>query len=345
MPNGLRSNLRCRKPFRFIRKRIQRKNSLSIFAMSLGFVLMNCAQAKPIEFDSSHSQIGLFINALTLRASVSSENSPFFSLEEGRTTTVEIPISSHSNLNKVKIFKESNVQDALSFSEDASVLESSTGEKVDLQLSVNTDLNCEDEDLILNVKDEEGNVVGKANVRILDSDKCMFFATGNGAGYDGNLGGLQGADGICQSEKGNFLPGDKSEYRALLSTPYQRRPSLNLEEDGRFDWPVRKNLRYYIHSNDSSRSQYLFGTSFPADSESDDPSGIFSIPLTENLPASLSPTPARIWTGYYNLFQTGVNCLDWTSNNDEYAALAMTVAFNDTYNYCDVRHSILCVRL
>ncbi|TGM03822.1 DUF1554 domain-containing protein [Leptospira barantonii] len=343
MSNSLRSNLRLQKRFRFIPKTIQGKNSLSFAVASLGLILINCAQAKPIEFDSSHSQVGLLLNALMLRSPAYTENSPFFSVGEGQAITIEIPISSRSNLNKVKIFKESNIVDTLSFSEEANVLGSSDNAKVNVQLSTNTDLNCDDEDLTLNLKDENGLVVAKANVRILDSDKCMFFATANGAGYDGNLGGLDGADRICQNEKSEFLPGDKTEYRALLGAQYQRKPSLN--DDGGMDWPILKNLRFYIHSNDSSRSQYFFGTSFSVPVNSEGSSGIFSIPLSENLPASVSPSPDRLWSGYYNSFIVGVSCSNWTSNLSSDSALAMNVAFNDTYNNCNVRNSVLCVRL
>ncbi|WP_165783266.1 DUF1554 domain-containing protein [Leptospira barantonii] len=316
---------------------------MSFAVASLGLILINCAQATPIELDSSHSQVGLLLNALMLRSPAYTENSPFFSVVEGQAITIEIPISSRSNLNKVKIFKESNVFDTLSFSEEANVVGSSDNAKVTVRLFTNTDLNCDDENLTLNLKDENGLVVAKVNVRILDSDKCMFFATANGAGYDGNLGGLDGADRICQNEKGNFLPGDKTEYRALLGAQYQRKPSLN--DDGGMDWPVRKNLRYYVHSNDSSHSQYFFGTSFSVPATSASSSGIFTIPISENLPLSVSPTPARIWTGYYNSFSTGVDCSGWTSNLSSASGLVVNVSFNDTYDNCDVRHSILCVRL
>ncbi|PJZ41660.1 hypothetical protein CH370_09455 [Leptospira kmetyi] len=343
MPNGLRSNLRFQHSFRFIRKQIHGKNSLRILAMSFGLIVMNCAQAEPIEFDSSHSQIGLILNALIFKSSSIAENSPFFSLEEGRTNSIAIPISSHSNLNKVKIFKESNVMNTLYVPEEANVFGSSEGVKVNVELYANTDLNCENEDLTLHLKDENGSIVGKADVRILDSDKCMFFATAKGAGYDGNLGGVSGADRICQSEKGEFLPGDKNEYRALLGAQYQRKPSLN--DDGGMDWPVLRNLRFYIHSNDSSRSQYFFGTSFSVPVNSDGSSGIFSIPLSENLPASVSPSPARIWAGYYSSFTVGMDCAGWTSNQNTVGALTTGVSFSGTYNSCDVRHSILCVRL
>lgn len=324
--------------------RFQANHFTSILWIFGGAFLLNCAQAEPIEVDASHSPVGFLLNAFVYGAHSLRDGTENLILEEGSSRTVELEIATSSDVQKVKIFKELNASDSLTFSEEAEIQRTSGFPKILIHLAAATDANCEEESFVLSLKTQNNVGIGKVNIRIQEADKCMFFATADGTGFTGNLGGLAGADAICQREKSDFLPGEKREYSAFLATTVTRKPALNIEQSGISVWPMRRGLRYYIHSNDERRIHFLLGTAYSPAPASEDPSGILPIPLTNVVPNSILPNPPVIWSGYYNSFQTSVDCSNWTSSASTASALVMSSVFDDSYSNCDIRHSILCIR-
>ncbi|WP_167482369.1 DUF1554 domain-containing protein [Leptospira yasudae] len=292
----------------------------------------------------SHNPVGFLLNAFVYSAHSLKDGTENLILEEGQSRTVELDIKTSSDVQKVKIFKELNASDSLTFSEEAEIRRTSGSAKVLVHFTVAADANCEEENYVLSLKTQNNVGIGKVNIRIQEADKCMFFATANGTGFTGDLGGLAGADTICQSEKNDFLPGDKREYSAFLATTFTRKPALNIEQSGISVWTMRRGLRYYIHSNDERRIHFFLGTAYSPAPASEDPSGIIPIPLSNGIPTSILPNPPVIWSGYYNSFQTSVDCSNWTSRSNTISALVMSSIFDDSYSNCDVRHSILCIR-
>ncbi|RHX77544.1 hypothetical protein DLM77_20740 [Leptospira yasudae] len=344
MSNVLRFDFRSKGFLKNPLSRFQANHFTSILWIFGGAFLLNCAQAEPIEMDASHSPVGFLLNAFVYSAYSLRNGAENLILEEGRSRTVELDITTSSDVQKVKIFKELNASDSLTFSEEAEIQRTSGSPKILIHLAAAADANCEEENYVLRLKTPNNVEIGKVNIRIQEADRCMFFATANGTGFTGDLGGLVGADTICQSEKSEFLPGDKREYSAFLATTFTRKPALNIEQSGISVWPMRRGLRYYIHSNDERRIHFELGTAYSPAPASEDPSGILPIPLTNGVPTSILPNPPVIWSGYYNSFQTSVDCSNWTSSSNTISALVMSSIFDDSYSSCDVRHSILCIR-
>lgn len=346
MPNVLRLDFRWKGSFKHPLLQFQATHFTNILWIFGGAFLLHCAQAEPIELDVSHSPVGFLLNAFVYSAHSLRNGTENLILEEGSSRTIELGITTSSDIQKVKIFKELNApdDDSLTFSEEAEIQRTSGSPKILIRLAVATDANCEEENYVLGLKTENNVGIGKVNIRIQEADKCMFFATANGTGFTGDLGGLAGADAICQTEKSDFLPGDKREYSAFLATTVTRKPALNIEQSGISVWPMRRGLRYYIHSNDERRIHFFLGAAYSPAPASEDPSGILPIPLTNGIPNSILPNPPVVWSGYYNSFQTSVDCSNWTSSANTVSALVMSSNFDDSYSNCDVRHSILCIR-
>ncbi|PJZ55493.1 endostatin-like outer membrane protein, LenA/LenB family [Leptospira barantonii] len=174
-----------------------------------------------------------------------------------------------------------------------------------------------------------------------DSSFCRtFIATNNGAGYNGNLGGISGADAKCMAARPSGLTGT---YKAVIV-------SLNVREvisatDGnpnRKDWVLYPNKQY----RRSDGTTITFTTNA---------NSIVTANLTNGIDAGAQKF---FWNGFNGgagtfPWEVSSDCNAWSSNNAVSAGKAGNTtetnpnltpegAFTvDTYN-CNVNLNLLC---
>jgi hypothetical protein len=136
----------------------------------------------------------------------------------------------------------------------------------------------------------------------VNTNKYIFLTV---AGYNGNLGGISGADTKCQTEKTNnyaSLPGNASEYKAFLVSGTTRRACLNPDCSGgvteNIDWVLKANADYY--RLDGTTDTKIFTTNA---------SGIVNFTGGATLLAAIDSSVTTFWwTGLFNDWTNDVAC-------------------------------------
>lgn len=121
----------------------------------------------------------------------------------------------------------------------------------------------------------------------INTSKCMIFVTA--ATYDGNLGGVSGADQKCNSDANNKNSGT---YKALIAVSGQR--------DINTDWPLYQS-QTYVRADGST----VIGTTTQ--------SGMFTFNLTNSI--SSSNLTAMTGIDKTNWGVSSMNCSGFTTNN------------------------------
>jgi hypothetical protein len=164
---------------------------------------------------------------------------------------------------------------------------------------------------------------------ILGKTRYLFVTTSPNTG---NLGGVGGADLICQSAKTSEvpeLPGSALEYVALIAA--------STRVPGGAGWPLLANTNYYAMDPGQT---LIFHTNSSA------------IPVVPMDSATGIPGAGNYWTGLgLTPFTIADTCLDWTDStggqNGDYGAAGTNTydTFNQTFSDpCSATHSLLCVR-
>jgi hypothetical protein len=184
--------------------------------------------------------------------------------------------------------------------------------------------------------------------------RLYFFATQGQ--YNGNLGGISGADLICENEKENQfpdLPGNGSTYKAFLVDGVNRIACANLDGNcttttGSVDWVLQPN-REYFRSDGASLFTTNSGGIFPFSGPGDE---VLAVPFTTN-------SADRFWTGLFDDFTVDIDLCEgpgpspWSS--DSSAGFGMVGEGNSRnrssihieVSYavaCNMSARILCVR-
>ncbi|PKA23366.1 DUF1554 domain-containing protein [Leptospira meyeri] len=129
---------------------------------------------------------------------------------------------------------------------------------------------------------------------ILDNDKIIFLTTGS---YTGILGGVFGADAICQADA--KCPAGKICKAMLADAGSDSRQASNTANlgDGQIDW-VLKPFATYLRND----SPTVIGTTTAA--------SLFTFPIV-----GIRPTSATAWTGLSADWTSNANhCGSWTLN-------------------------------
>ncbi|GIX41510.1 MAG: hypothetical protein KatS3mg129_1243 [Leptospiraceae bacterium] len=178
-------------------------------------------------------------------------------------------------------------------------------------------LNCDGKNL--------SNNTNNNSINNPSCNPCRIFVSTNR--YDGNLGGITGADNICNNDPNKP---NTSLYKALLVDGTNRVACIspNCSTNGiseHIDWVLKPNTTY-IRANGST---FIFTTN------SD---GIFIFGTANN---SISDGPPStiyfIWTGLnqdwtiYTFSSTERDCNDWNSNSSAYITKYGKSTFSD-YN-------------
>ncbi|EMJ98855.1 DUF1554 domain-containing protein [Leptospira sp. WS58.C1] len=163
---------------------------------------------------------------------------------------------------------------------------------------------------------------------ILGKTRYLFVTTSPNTG---NLGGVGGADLICQSAKTSEvpeLPGSALEYVALIAA--------STRVPGGAGWPLLANTNYYAMDPGQT---LIFHTNSSA------------IPVVPMDSATGIPGAGNYWTGISMTFGVGDTCLNWGDGTagqfGEYGAPADNTigGFNQGFSDgCDQPKSLLCVR-
>lgn len=158
-----------------------------------------------------------------------------------------------------------------------------------------------------------------------DREYCNIFFTESA--HDGNFGGIEGADELCQN---SLNRPNSSTYKAMIVSS-QRIATINNQTD----W-VLMPLKEYRRLDGT-----IIGTTLS--------SSTFGPPLTNDFG---SPNASDgIFTGLHSDWSSSVgNCNDWTSNSSsDSTSLGFTnqvfdsLAWSDSTGNCSQFQSILCV--
>lgn len=161
-----------------------------------------------------------------------------------------------------------------------------------------------------------------ASVQCLGQGYCNTFVAS--AGYNGNLGGLTGADAICSGAKPGGLPGTGTDYKAMLVVVGSRDyPSTN--------WVLYANMQYRQQDTVT-----VIGTT--------DANANFTTALTN--PINPGGGAAAVWSGW----DRTNTCTGWTStagNGDQGACCGLTAipaAVDTGSTACSSSRSLVCVQ-
>ncbi|MCG9874854.1 MAG: DUF1554 domain-containing protein [Leptospiraceae bacterium] len=179
------------------------------------------------------------------------------------------------------------------------------------------------------------NAEGIANTR-----KYIFVSQGT---YQGSLGGVSGADTICQNEKTNnfaSLPGANSDYKAILVDGSNRiacvAGNCNTAAGNNSNWPLIANTQYFRPDN-----QVIFQTNG---------AGIFVLGALSN--AFSNSGTDRWWTGLVTNWTSSTDdCANWISNGGAvFGIFGLGGATDDSSisdfssDACSTSKKLLCVR-
>jgi hypothetical protein len=172
-----------------------------------------------------------------------------------------------------------------------------------------------------------------------------IYVAGLQTTYNGNLGGIEGADGMCSNQAASY--GFSGEWVALLSTSSQdaidRVPDITLA-DGTDTWslpvltildgPLVSSWETLSTSSEMSSSNIIL--SFYNNDPVDEPYGF--------------DNDADAWTGSdgYGTYYSGQTCSDWTTTS----GLGVTTEA-DSYQLfklesnkdCSIEYAVQCVRI
>jgi hypothetical protein len=139
------------------------------------------------------------------------------------------------------------------------------------------------------------------SVTNFDNDKLTFVTTST---LNGNLGGITGADSLCNSDANKPVI-SPSIYKAfLVDSTGNRRASTNVDATGanpgtQVDWVLAANTTYFRANQTTplftTNSQKLFNLS----------SGVLN---------SFDPLGNSYWTGIKNDWTTNFTCLNWVNS-------------------------------
>ena len=184
-----------------------------------------------------------------------------------------------------------------------------------------------------------GNLVGSTNSTacVLGGTCKIFITTGT---YSGDLGGIQGADEICNSDLGR--PRDGNTYKALLSDGISRVActSANCAKGPKENtgWVVFPNTHYV------DKNANLIVTSSPL--------GIWNNGALSNFLNSdhLSKKNTSLWTGLSSDFTASAsNCNQWTSSSGSQSAATSSTdseqipQFGVSTPCSDISNALICV--
>ncbi len=181
---------------------------------------------------------------------------------------------------------------------------------------------------VSNVTDARAFHGGSNAVGWVQAERPMFsqgagsrrvFLTG--ATFNGNLGGVAGADARCQAD-GSRPP--TGTYRALLVALGQRSVQL---PGGPFNWPLQAYMQYTRADGTLVATTNLFRV-FP------------SIPFEQ----AISTIGGPFWTGMNGLYSMGENCQDWAASGALAGGISsgLTAITADPVT-CDQLRRLLCV--
>ncbi|HRP70004.1 MAG TPA: DUF1554 domain-containing protein [Turneriella sp.] len=164
---------------------------------------------------------------------------------------------------------------------------------------------------------------------------CYIFVATSGGGFNGNLGGIAGADQICNSSP---LKPNSGKYKAVLvgSDANSRKVCVSPDctgTDEAVDWVFHPNTTYVN----------ILGQTIGTTSGN----GIFLSILN---PVSTSATPAEVWTGLNANWQDFNTCNNWTTSEVAYYgaggfANSIGLLFSGaSAQTCDVLRNLYCTQ-
>ncbi|RHX88103.1 hypothetical protein DLM78_03845 [Leptospira stimsonii] len=323
----------------------------------LGFFFFSlfCNKAEKVEMDMSKGGIGMFANILPVIFPVS-EN-PFDltalpqRLMEGQSTSIILTLKTGKENNETYQFAWADTTGSPTVA--PSMFTFSSGNSATLILNP-VDDDCLEDTMTLNATRVSDSKVFTLSFQIIETDKCIFLASNSatpgvsGPGFLGNLGGIAGADAKCQAEKPKDLPGNASEYKALLGISSFRNPT-QAPSTPETDWPLKIGVRYFSYSP-SAPEGTLIGTSVSNGIGSG--SGIFSFPLNSSVDHSSDPSTLSFWTGLGSGFVpigTSYNCSSYTDGSSGYGYDGLkgsrnSSAFSRYYFSCSSPARLICIR-
>jgi hypothetical protein len=144
------------------------------------------------------------------------------------------------------------------------------------------------------------NVCGAGGDNVCGTSKAIFVTNST---YDGNLGGIAGADSKCASDL--FKPSGGGTYKALLVDGTNRIASLSANAgNGQVNW--------VLHPDTAYRS-IIAGGIYVGTTNTN---ALFSFPLESSIGPFGGSASRYVWTGLTSGWQTSSNaCTGWTSNN------------------------------
>ncbi|TGK06875.1 DUF1554 domain-containing protein [Leptospira semungkisensis] len=176
-------------------------------------------------------------------------------------------------------------------------LQSSQKLTIGLNLNLNHDVDCFDQDYYLIAVDTVSNVPQKIKINTADSDKCVYIATNGGKGWTGSFatqsvtngyGAVEAADEICNSNvPSSFVSslGEPSTYKAMLAVSYTGQ--YGVTRNTSTNWVFSPYSIYY--GRDGKKEIFQFFSS-----------SIVNFASEEFWTYSLG-TSGRIWTGFTDM--------------------------------------------
>ncbi len=163
---------------------------------------------------------------------------------------------------------------------------------------------------------------------------CRIFVTQ--ANFNGNLGGVLGADQKCKEDSNNPRGSGVGQWKAMIAVGVPSRlacTSMNCATGGaseNIDWAMKANTTY--RRPDGT----LIGVTSGA--------GIFSNGISN----SISSTLFNVWTGLNSNWQINTNCGGWTDSSaatgTSGSSISLTdTAINSTQPACSSGNHLYCV--
>ncbi|MBM9500939.1 DUF1554 domain-containing protein [Leptospira sp. 201903071] len=332
------------------------RNSVGFCFLGIFCGLLFCSKAEKVEMDLSKGGVGMFVNILPVIFPVS-EN-PFDltilpqSLNEGQSVSITLTLKTKKENEEEYRFVWAETAGNPVVSPASFIYKSGVNST---NLTVNPiDNDCLEDTMTLNATRVSDSKVFALSFKIIDMDKCIFLASNStvpgvsGPGFTGNLGGIAGADAKCQAEKPTELPGNASEYKALLGITGVRNPT-QAPSTAANDWPLKIGVRYFSYSA-SAPEGALIGTGVSNGIGSG--SGVFSFPLESSIDHSSDPSMLNFWTGLGSSFDPvggTYDCASYTNGTtgfgyDGLRGATSASAISSYYYDCSNLARLICVR-
>ncbi|MDV6235604.1 DUF1554 domain-containing protein [Leptospira ellisii] len=329
-----------------------------VFYLGLTGLLLSsgaaCNRAERISLDASKGN-GLLLNVVP--SILNSSSGPFdatlipTTLNEGDSIPVIFTLTAAPSSSETFQFAwENPIPGNPGLSPTSAVFSSSnTSATITLQP---IDDNCLEDTMTLKATRSSDGEVFRFTFTVNEADKCTFVTA---PFYTGNFNGLSFADQGCAAEKPASLPGNPSEYKAMISgsttvssVVYTRQATLvsncNMGSTpsctSTTDWVLRADTRYYRAD----------GTTLIFRTHPDVPAFDFSSLTMDN---SMDGSSAKVWTGIASdWLSSGTSCIatfgSWTyaSGNATYgnANATNSTALAGGTQPCNLTASFFCVR-